>query len=99
MHRTFAKPTFPGPIWNSDVNYPISEGISDLEFKANADLSDGCNGQAKINTHFDNTETDSNAVRPKSEIYGGDDLSEKPVEGNAGASKHWIRSPVSDRRR
>lgn len=92
MYRTFARPNFYGPDYNSDVRYPVTdEGVTDAQFKSKADLKEGINGQAMMQTHYDNTETDSNALAPKSELYGGFDLSEKPVEGNAGDAKHWIR--------
>lgn len=93
MYRTFAIPTTYGPLNGADTVYPIvGEGeVTDAQFKAKADKFDGCNGQACMQTHIDNTEMNSNALAPKSELAGGINFPETPVEGNAGLAKHWIR--------
>ena len=91
MYRTFGRPEPRVSRYDSDVEHNLPEATTDAAFKAQADLVEGCNGRAAMNVHFDNTETNSNALAPKSELMGGFDMSEVPVEGNAGDAKHWIR--------
>lgn len=87
MYRTFAKPSSPSPLYNSDICEPVTDGITDKQFKANADIMDGCNGQCQINTNYDNTETDSNAIGTRAPF----DLSEDDHGDTTEANKRWLR--------
>jgi hypothetical protein len=94
--NSFARSTIYPPNFDSDVTHFPPHEFTDAQFKARSSMADGCNGQMPICTKFDNHEINvANCLAPKSELYGGFDLSEDEEGGNSGEAKHWIRGAIT----